>query len=369
VQPTSTDASRADLATAAKAGTHDNTLAMASGRGLHLPNLCTVQAVFLLILAAELLVLVFELVQSSLPLFDWIEFANRSLLVLWQVLVSAALLCAMRRGIAQLPLWLGALCSLSLLMLVSALFGIATLSLLAGHLYINFWIIVRDLLVTAVIAGIALRYFYMQQQLRVREQAALQAQIDALQARIRPHFLFNSMNSIASLIATDPDKAEQAVVDLCDLFRVSLAPSAETVPLADELALCRKYIAIEQLRLGSRLQVQWYTDGLPATLTIPLLTLQPLLENAIYHGIQPHPQGGCVRIEAAITNGLCRISISNPLPVGIPARTEGNRMAINNIRARLHAIHGASANLTLSTSTSEFVATLSYPAQSRPVEA
>jgi len=369
VQSKPTDAGSAGAAIK-KTGAGDNTLATASGRGLHLPNLCTVQAVFLLILAAELLVLVFELVQSTLPQFDWIEFANRSLLVLWQVLVSAALLCAVRRGIAQLPLWLGAICSLSLLMLVSALFGVATLSLLAGRLYINLWIIVRDLLVTAVIAGIALRYFYLQQQLRVREQAALQAQIDALQARIRPHFLFNSMNSIASLIATDPDKAEQAVVDLCDLFRVSLAPSAETVPLADELALCRKYAAIEQLRLGARLQLEWRIVDLPATLTIPLLTLQPLLENAIYHGIQPHPQGGCVRIEAAIIDGLCRISISNPLPIGIPARTEGNRMAINNIRARLHAIYGVKASLTLGAQADEFVATLSYPAAQRnPVEA
>jgi len=108
---------------------------------------------------------------------------------------------------------------------------------------------------------------------------------------------------------------------------------------------------------------------LPETLMIPLLSLQPLLENAIYHGIQPRPEGGCVRIDAAITNGLCRISVSNPIPAGVPARTEGNRMAINNIRARLHAIYGASAGVQLSTDTGEFVATLIYPATKRPVEA
>lgn len=358
MQLSSTDARRAG-----HAGVGDNTLALAAGRGLHLPNLCTVQAVFMLILAAELLVLVFELVQSSLPLFDWTQFANRSLLVLWQVLVSAALLCLARRHVARLPLWLGSALSLSLLLLVSAGFSIATPTLLTGRLYIEPWAVARNLLVTAVLAGIALRYFYLQQQLRVREQAALQAQIDALQARIRPHFLFNSMNSIASLIAIDPDRAEQAVVDLCDLFRASLAPSDETVPLSDELALCRKYAAIEQLRLGSRLQVQWHTDTLPPALAIPLLTLQPLLENAIYHGIQPRPEGGCVRVEAAVVNGQCRISVCNPLPAGVPARTEGNRMAINNIRARLHAIYGAGAGLQLSTDNGEFVATLHYPVE------
>lgn len=356
MQSSSTDASRPR-----NSGDATNTLAAAGGRGLHLPNLCTVQAVFLLILAAELLVLVFELVQSSLPAFDWTQFANRSLLVLWQVLVSAALLCAVRRGIARLPLWLGSASSLALLMLVSALLTVATPSLLTARLYIDPWTIARNLLVTAVLAGIALRYFYLQQQLRVREQAALQAQIDALQARIRPHFLFNSMNSIASLIAIDPDRAEQAVVDLCDLFRASLAQSDEMVPLTDELALCRKYAAIEQLRLGPRLQLQWHTDNLPDTLMIPLLTLQPLLENAIYHGIQPRTDGGCVRIDVATTDGLCRIRVSNPLPPGVPPRTDGNRIAINNIRARLHAIYGASAGLTLNADSGEFIATLTYP--------
>lgn len=361
MQSSSTDPGRSSSPANREARGAPNTLAVASGRGLHLPNLCTVQAVFLLILAAELMVLVFELLQSSLPAFDWTQFANRSLLVLWQVLVSAALLCAARRFVAGLPLWLGSAVSLALLLLVSAVFTVGMPSLLTERLYVDPWALARNLLVTAVIAGIALRYFYLQQQLRVREQAALQAQIDALQARIRPHFLFNSMNSIASLIAIDPDRAEQAVVDLCDLFRASLAQSDEMVKLADELALCRKYAAIEQLRLGPRLEMQWQTDNVPDTLMIPLLTLQPLLENAIYHGIQPRPDGGCVRVEAVITDAVCRIRISNPLAPGVPARTDGNRIAINNIRARLHAIYGTSAYLTLETDSGEFVATLSYP--------
>lgn len=333
----------------------------AGQRGLLLPNLCTVQAVFLLILAAELLVLVYQLLQSSLPSFDWTQFASQSLLVLWQVLVSAALLCISRRAIARLPLWAGSILSLLLLMLVSAAITVLLPSLLQGRLQLLPWVIARNLLVTTVIAGAALRYFYMQQQLRLREQTALQARIDALQARIRPHFLFNSMNSIASLIAVDPDKAEQAVLDLCDLFRASLAQADGTVAVDEEIALCRKYAAIEQLRLGERLRVDWHTDALPPSATIPLLTLQPLLENAIYHGIQPRPEGGRVCVEASVDAQHCRIRVSNPLPGNVPPRSDGNRIAINNIRDRLHAIYGPAASLAIAVEDQQFVATVTVP--------
>jgi len=338
----------------------------AGQRGLLLPNLCTVQAVFVLILAAELLVLVYQLLQSSLPTFNWNSFASHSLLALWQVLVSAALLCAGRRTIARLPLWAGSTVSLVLLMMVSAGITVTLPSLLQGRLQVAPWIIARNQLVTAVIAGAALRYFYMQQQLRLREQTALQARIDALQARIRPHFLFNSMNSIASLIATDPDKAEQAVLDLCDLFRASLAQADGTVAVGDEIDLCRKYAAIEQLRLGDRLQLDWQVEALPPTATIPLLSLQPLLENAIYHGIQPRPQGGCVRIEAHVDAQQCRILVSNPLPGTATPKTDGNRIAINNIRDRLHAIYGPAASLDLRINGQQFVATLTIPLVTTP---
>src|SRR5690606_15741716 len=127
---------------------------------------------------------------------------------------------------------------------------------------------------------------YLTQQLRLRQKAELEARIQALQSRIRPHFLFNSMNSIASLIGIDPQAAEAAVEDLSGLFRASLGQSSAEVSLDDEFELCRRYLRMEQLRLGERLRVRWDVDAVPTTLPIPALSLQPLLENAIYHGIQ-----------------------------------------------------------------------------------
>ena len=150
-------------------------------------------------------------------------------------------------------------------------------------LNIDLNLLIRDMLIALVLGGIALRYFYLSQLLQRQSEAELQARIEALQARIRPHFLFNSMNIIASLIPVDAEKAEQVVEDLSELFRASLNTDAQLVPLADELSICRKYASIEQLRIGERLQMDWNVlEPLPAV-KVPALCLQPLLENAIYH--------------------------------------------------------------------------------------
>src|SRR5690606_13067009 len=174
--------------------------------------------------------------------------------------------------------------------------------------------ILSHLLIAAVFAGIVLRYFYLQQQLRNQQQAELNARIQALQARIRPHFLFNSMNSIASLIDYDPVSAEKLIVDLCELFRASLNEPG-LVPLQQEIELCQRFISIEQTRLGSRLTVEWRMDKIPDT-EIPGLLLQPLIENAIFHGIQPLRDGGTIRILIEEIAGTCRIQIVNPIGTG-----------------------------------------------------
>ncbi|WP_235015357.1 sensor histidine kinase [Oceanicoccus sp. KOV_DT_Chl] len=180
--------------------------------------------------------------------------------------------------------------------------------------------LLTHILICAVLAGIALRYFYLTQQLRLNQRAELQARIQALQSRIRPHFLFNSMNIIASLIAVDQEAAETAVEDLAGLFRASLAEAETQVTLAEELELCRRYTRIEQLRLGQRLQLDWQVDQVPQQLKIPSLSVQPLLENAIYHGIQQLPAGGTVAIAARYAQGVFTLSITNPSPLNRCAR-------------------------------------------------
>ena len=214
--------------------------------------------------------------------------------------------------------------------------------------------------------ALLLRYFYLQGQWRRQQQAELQARLQALQARIHPHFLFNSLNSIASLIGSNPDKAEHAVLDLADLFRASLAKPNALSTWRDELALAKQYLSIEQYRLGKRLQVVWNIESVPNDLPIPHLTVQPLLENAVIYGIQPSIQGGCIEITATYRQGVLKLQISNPFMQGDHSNNpRGTRLALNNIEARLKVLFGSSARLTIQQQLDRYTTSLSYPC-SRP---
>jgi len=222
--------------------------------------------------------------------------------------------------------------------------------------------VLGQLIIAGIITGLVLRYFYVQQRLRLQEQSELQSRIQALQSRIRPHFLFNSMNIIASLIATDPDTAESVVEDLSELFRASLNDAGNQVPIEEELDLCERYIRIESLRLGERLRLEWDVEDIGPATRIPLLTLQPLLENAIYHGIQPLPEGGTIELQLRYDGDFVIVRIVNPLPPsGQISESQGNRMALQNIRSRLGVLYGAKASLDTSTVGETFVTQLRFP--------
>lgn len=338
-----------------------------------IPDLCNVQAVLFLVLVAELLAIVLELAAGGLAGFSAESFALISLFVQWVFLLSAVLLCQLRARLSDWPLhWAASVCYL-LILAVVALTSISGQWLLAGVLggrsdwSVDSSQLFSHVLICAVLAGIALRYFYLTQQLRLRQRAELQARIQALQSRIRPHFLFNSMNIIASLIAVDQEAAETAVEDLASLFRASLAEAETQVLFTEELALCRRYARIEQLRLGKRLQLDWQLQDLPATLKIPSLSLQPLLENAIYHGIQQLPVGGVVTISAEYRQGEVRIAVSNPLPANGSSSQQGNRLAQDNIHRRLQAMYGPKAGLSSYRDDHRHFAVMSYPV-SEPVK-
>ena len=186
-----------------------------------IPDLCSPRSVFVMILLAELMVLVYTLAVSALPSFNWDLLASCSLFVQWVVLLSAAILCQLRQFFSRLSLQAATAGSLLVVMLVTGLS-----SWFAQTFYVPMprsaeggWWLLRNLLVAVVLSGIVLRYFYLQQQVKLRERSELQARLDSLRARIRPHFLFNTMNSIASLIDSRPAAAEQAVEDLAELFR------------------------------------------------------------------------------------------------------------------------------------------------------
>jgi two-component system, LytTR family, sensor histidine kinase AlgZ len=167
--------------------------------------------------------------------------------------------------------------------------------------------------------------------------ALAEARLQALQARIRPHFLFNSINAVLSLVRSEPQRAEVALQDLAELFRVLMADNRELKPLGDEVALCKQYLDLEKLRLGDRLQVTWHIENMPERALIPPLVLQPLLENAVYHGIEPSETPGEVEINIFLRRGEVHAVLTNPYrQTGNPR--SGNKMAVDNIRERL-ALH------------------------------
>lgn len=332
-----------------------------------IPNLCSLQPVFLLVLLGELLAVALTLADTGLASFQWERLGILSFLIQWVVLASAALLCPLRPWLARIPAWRAGLFSYVLVLLVTLICSVTGLWMLAPEQVIEWHRLLNSLLITGIVAGVVLRYLYLQQQLSNQKEAELKARIEALQSRIRPHFLFNSMNSIASLIEIDPVKAEKMVVDLSSLFRASLAEPG-LVPLSEELSLCRRYIAIEQMRLGDRLQVDWQDQTESTSVLIPSLLLQPLIENAIYHGIQPRPEGGMIELLLQQSEKQLQIKVTNPLPVKstgetpvVATSTVNNHMALDNIRHRLQAYYGSQARLESLQRDELFITTLLLP--------
>lgn len=221
-------------------------------------------------------------------------------------------------------------------------------------------------LIALIVGGLLMRYFYVTHQNEQKLKAMNAAQVQALQSRIRPHFLFNSLNSIASLIHIDADKAEQAVEDLSDLFRVSLADSERRVTIKEELEIARLYQRMEQLRLGERLQVKWKVNELPLRQKVPALMLQPLLENAIFHGIEPLVDGGTINVNGHVDNGQVFIDVVNPVDSQPNTekkaqRKQGNKIALDNIQARLQLLYGDKAEVIVLPGADDFKVRLSFP--------
>ncbi|SDM47797.1 two-component system, LytT family, sensor histidine kinase AlgZ [Oryzisolibacter propanilivorax] len=192
------------------------------------------------------------------------------------------------------------------------------------------------LLAAVLVAALALRA-------RARLPAATTARLTELQARIRPHFLFNTLNSAIALVREEPARAESLLEDLSDLFRQALVEQAEAVPLHEEIELARKYLAIEQVRFGARMRVQWQLDPQAGGARVPPLLLQPLVENAVKHGVEPARDGARLRIATELRGARVRLTITNTLPTAsdaaTPAGTRGHGIAQANVRDRLRLLH------------------------------
>ena len=226
-------------------------------------------------------------------------------------------------------------------------------------------ILMRHWLFTVILSLALIGYFDLRN--RALSPALTEARLQALQARIRPHFLFNSLNAVLSLMRSEPRRAETALEDLSELFRVLMADNRKLIPLDRELEICRQYLGIESLRLEDRLNVEWRTADLPDDAMVPPLILQPLLENAVYHGIEPSAQPGTIMIDLHRKSDRLEMVLSNPVPQS-SRQQAGNRMAMANIKERLQLHFDAEATLATKAQDGRFEVRIVLPYVKEPDE-
>ena len=337
---------------------------------LFLPDFCAMRMVFVVVIIAELAAFVLALAPLDTPFTDrWNNLGMISLYVQWCALGSCTVLCVVRPWLCSMSNIQAGLISYGLILLVIVLVTELAFWFVykPGYGETQAWhwhFLYRNVAIGALISGPILRYFYVQNQWRRNVQAESEARLQALQSRIRPHFLFNSMNTIASLIPAEPQEAESAVENLADLFRASLSDARNLIPLSEELDLCQRYLDIEALRLGERLQQEWHTETLPGDALVPPLLIQPLLENAIYHGIEPLTEGGTIQITGQVDNKQIAIMIRNPLNHhSSQTSARGNQLAQDNIRERLVGLYGIHGNLQIETDGQYYQVTIRFPYQ------
>ncbi len=275
------------------------------------------------------------------------------------LLVSLLLLYTIYPLLKQLRYWPG----------IVAIFSVVLLTTFSLHwliaqalIFNNLISANRTLFYAFIVTAITLYYFSLQQ--RAYSPAIDEARLQALQARIRPHFLFNCINAVLSLIRSQPKRAETALEDMADLFRVLMADNRDLVPLAQEIALCRQYLALEKLRLEERLIIEWQIDDMPPDALIPPLLLQPLIENAVYHGIEPLPTGGKITIQIYTKRNEVHLVLSNPYSIK-NTRHIGNQMALKNIKERLTLHFDLEATLKSSQSNGEYQVHITLPHTSK----
>ena len=328
-----------------------------------LPDFCRLPALFALLVVGALTVTMMWLARDDPR--DWSAYSVGMLFVTLLGMVVAVTLCMLRPWLQRLPghlPYVGVWLLILLLVLVASAVAHWFDGALQMHLVrSSLPVFVRDnVLIAALLGAAMLRYFYVLAQWQARLAAVTRAQVEALQARIRPHFLFNSMNTVAALIRVDPDAAERTVEDLSELFRAALGQhDTDDGTLGEELALVERYLAIEQLRLGARLRLRRDLHNLPADFPLPRLLLQPLVENAVRHGVQPLRGGGEVILRGQRDGGGVRIEIINPLPATPPAA--GNGHGLDSVRRRVAYRYGPLAKVQAGAQGDRFVVLLQLP--------
>jgi two-component system sensor histidine kinase AlgZ len=329
-----------------------------AGTGIRLPSFCNLGVMLRSMVAVNVLLAAAAVIRArsleSVPgeLLGFAAFGEPMLIV------SVVALCAARRWLVKMGYGAAYAMIAAFELALAAIFHRMAANLGVVPELMPF---TQFAAITVIVAGLALAYFDF--RMRALSPAVAEARIQALQARIRPHFLYNSINAVLALMRSDPRRAERALEDLADLFRVLMADNRTLAPIGNEIELARQYLAIEELRLGERLRVRWDIDAMPADALVPPLVLQPLVENAVYHGIEPSETGGEIAIEVRVAGEELVIRLTNPFrasgdnhagnrmalanPVAGSGKTHaaGNRMAIVNIRERLQLHFDAEASM------------------------
>jgi two-component system, LytTR family, sensor histidine kinase AlgZ len=306
---------------------------------LELPDFRNLGTILRVVLAVNAMTAVAALVRE--PQFDlwaaqWLEM---SATVEPHLIFELAVLYAIAPWLARQSPSTGVLAIVALTVGV----GIGVQALVASQAAQPPLALLRYLALALGVCAVLIAYFSL--RARALSPAIAESRLQALQARIRPHFLFNSINAVLSLIRSDPKQAETALVDMADLFRVLMRDNRELVPLTDEIELCRQYLALEKLRLTDRLNVEWHLKSMPGDALVPPLVLQPLLENAVYHGIEPSSAAGVVSINIFYKGGEVHAILRNPYRADGGRHHAGNKMALANIRERLRLHFDAEGSL------------------------
>lgn len=308
-------------------------------------DVCHVGVVLRVVLGMQLILLLATLFGAS----HWLGWLNQWALAnaeaLPAVLAWLVAVCAARRWLGRqrrvLQWWV-----VTLLGALAGAYGhlqFAALGWWVGVTSWSPWAALAPTLTGAALGALVMGWLQQRQGMALPQQT--QARLVELQARIQPHFLFNTINTAMALIQIDPDRAESVLEDLAELFRRALASPSTRSRLADEVDLAQRYLGIESLRFGDRLQLNWVLDPAADDAVVPHLLLQPLVENAVKHGIEPSPEGGWVRVQTQRQGDRVHITISNSVPAAATQAStrRGHGIALRNVRQRVLLMHDVEA--------------------------
>lgn len=336
---------------------------------LFLPNFCSLRMVFTVVIIGQLLAFILTLAPLRMDQQLWNDLALISLFIQWNGLMCSSVLCLLRPVFKHYSNQFVAVASYLALLLMITFLSEVTFYIMQRYYMLetissaSHWeFLIHNLLIGGIISALALHYFYVQHQWRMKIQAESCTKLQLLQARIRPHFLFNSMNTIASLTRTRPEVAERITEDLAELFRMLFREDQELIPWSRELTLSQHYIDIEKQRLGERLSIRWDVAMIPDDTMVPALILQPLLENAIFHGIEPEIAGGSIIVSGEFKANKVIITIQNTNSNNLVHR-QGNKMALANIEERLRAHFQDNADIVCQAQDDIYYVVLTMPYQ------